>query len=78
MICKKKGQVNYNMNKDCKAKKAVIYARYSSGNQREESIDSQLRICHKFADDHGYRVIEEYTDTKRARSKVFHRRLLKS
>lgn len=63
MICKKKGQVDYNMNKDCKAKKAVIYARYSSGNQREESIDSQLRICHKFADDHGYRVIEEYTDS---------------
>lgn len=46
-----------------KTKKAVIYARYSSGNQREESIDSQLRICQKFADDHGYKVIQEYTDS---------------
>ena len=25
--------------------KAVIYARYSSDNQREESIDGQLREC---------------------------------
>ena len=26
--------------------KGVIYARYSSDNQREESIDGQLRECH--------------------------------
>ena len=30
-------------------KKAVIYARYSSHNQREESIDAQLRECHDYA-----------------------------
>ena len=29
--------------------KAVIYARYSSDNQREESIDDQLRECMEFA-----------------------------
>lgn len=29
--------------------KAVIYARYSSDNQREESIDGQLRECMEFA-----------------------------
>jgi len=29
--------------------KAVIYARFSSHNQREESIDGQLRECNEFA-----------------------------
>lgn len=43
--------------------KAVIYARYSSGNQREESIDAQLRICRKYAEDHDYVVLKEYTDS---------------
>lgn len=30
--------------------KAVIYARYSSDNQREESIEGQIRECTAFAD----------------------------
>ena len=29
--------------------KAVIYARYSSTNQREESIEGQIRECTDFA-----------------------------
>lgn len=29
---------------------SVIYARYSSDNQREESIEGQLRECKAFAD----------------------------
>ena len=29
--------------------KAVIYARYSSDNQREESIEGQIRECMAFA-----------------------------
>lgn len=33
---------------------AVIYARYSSDNQREESIEGQLRECKEFADEEGY------------------------
>lgn len=41
---------------------AVIYARYSSHNQREESIDGQLRKCREFADKNGFTVIEEYCD----------------
>ena len=41
---------------------AVIYARYSSHNQREESIEGQLRKCREFADRNGYVVIEEYCD----------------
>ena len=41
---------------------AVIYARYSSHNQREESIEGQLRKCREFADRNGLTVIEEYCD----------------
>ena len=29
---------------------AVIYARYSSDNQREESIEGQIRECTAYAD----------------------------
>lgn len=42
--------------------KAVIYARYSSDRQREESITSQLRICHDFAERNEIEVIGEYCD----------------
>lgn len=42
--------------------KAVIYARYSSHNQREESIEGQLRKCHEYAKKNGFIVIEEYID----------------
>ena len=42
--------------------RAVIYARYSSDNQREESIDGQLRECKKFAEYNGITVIGEYID----------------
>ena len=41
---------------------AVIYARYSSHNQREESIEGQLKVCHEFAQKNGYTVITEYID----------------
>ena len=40
--------------------KAVIYARYSSHNQREESIEGQLRECHEFAQKNGFSVVDEY------------------
>lgn len=40
----------------------VIYARYSSDNQREESIDGQLRECRAFAEKNGIRVIDTYID----------------
>lgn len=42
---------------------AVIYARYSSSNQREESIAGQLRDCHAFAERNGFTIINEYTDS---------------
>ena len=41
----------------------VIYARYSSHSQREESIEDQLRECRAFAERNGIKVIDEYTDS---------------
>ena len=42
--------------------KAVIYARYSDANQREESIEGQLRECGDFAKRKCYTVIKSYVD----------------
>lgn len=42
--------------------KAVIYARYSSGNQREESIEGQLRENKTFAEKNGIEIISTYID----------------
>ena len=42
---------------------AVIYVKYyNSHNQREESIQEQLRVCHKYARKNNYNVIAEYVD----------------
>ena len=41
---------------------AVIYARYSSSSQREETIEVQIRECTKFAEQNGYTVLRCYTD----------------
>ena len=42
--------------------KAVIYARYSSDNQREESIEGQIRECTAFAEKNGMTVLKHYID----------------
>lgn len=42
--------------------KAVIYARYSSHAQREESIEGQIRECTDFANKNGFTIIGEYCD----------------
>lgn len=44
---------------------AAAYARYSSDNQREESIDAQIRAIRKLCDDRGYTLGEIYTDEAR-------------
>ena len=41
---------------------AVIYARYSCDNQREESIEGQLRECRAFAEKNNYVLIDTYID----------------
>lgn len=40
----------------------VIYARYSSSGQRDESIEGQLRDCHEFALRYGITIVGEYCD----------------
>lgn len=42
--------------------KAVIYARYSSDNQREESIEGQLRECKEYAKKNGITILRTYID----------------
>lgn len=45
--------------------RAVLYARYSPGpNQRDESIEGQLRECKEVAKRHGLMVIHEYIDKR--------------
>ena len=40
----------------------VIYARYSSHNQQETSIEGQLKVCYDYCESNGYNVINEYID----------------
>lgn len=41
-------------------KKCVIYARYSSERQTEQSIEGQLRVCYEFAKNNELIVVHEY------------------
>ena len=42
--------------------KAVIYARYSTEGQREESIEGQLRECTQYCDKNGITIVRHYID----------------
>lgn len=42
--------------------RAAIYARYSSDNQRHESIETQFRICEDYCRQKGYLVVAHYAD----------------
>jgi Site-specific recombinases, DNA invertase Pin homologs len=42
--------------------RAVLYARFSSDKQREESVEGQLRECAAFAEHKGYTVVKTYAD----------------
>ncbi len=46
-------------------KNAVIYARFSSQGQNEQSIESQIRICREYAENQGYNVVNAYNDKAR-------------
>ena len=41
---------------------AVIYARYSSDNQREESIEGQIRECTAYAEKNDITIVKHYID----------------
>ena len=42
--------------------RGVIYARYSSDNQREESIEGQIRENTAYADKNGITIVGHYID----------------
>ena len=48
---------------------AVIYARFSSDRQREESIEGQIRECRAYADKHDINIVGEYIDRAKSASK---------
>lgn len=52
------------------AKRAVIYARFSSDNQREESIDAQVRACKAYCKGKGYLVTHIYRDEAKSGTKL--------
>ncbi len=43
-------------------KRVAIYARYSSDNQRDASIEDQIRLCREHAEREGWQIIRCYTD----------------
>ena len=43
-------------------KTAVIYARYSSDSQTEQSIEGQLHVCHEYAKSHDILILHTYID----------------
>lgn len=45
---------------------AVIYARYSSHAQREESIEQQVAVCREYCERRGYDVLRVYSDAAKS------------
>ena len=45
-----------------KMKTAAVYARYSSDNQTEQSIEGQLRVCEEYAQRNGIVIVDTYID----------------
>lgn len=43
-------------------KNAVIYARYSSDKQTDQSIEGQLRVCNEYAERNGLAIVDTYID----------------
>jgi site-specific DNA recombinase len=48
--------------------RAAIYARYSSENQRPESIEDQIGACRRLASERGFRVLEDHVYADQAQS----------
>src|SRR5712692_1849842 len=42
--------------------RVALYARYSSENQRDASIEDQLRLCRLHAEKQGWTIVDSYTD----------------
>ena len=50
------------MRKTIRLAAAVIYARYSSASQTEQSIEGQLDVCKKYAQDNDLQIVDTYID----------------
>lgn len=55
---------------DFTMQRAVIYARFSSDMQREESIDAQVRACTAYAKSKGYEIVDTYIDEAKSGREV--------
>ena len=53
-------------------KSAVIYARYSSERQTEQSIEGQLRVCNEYAERNDIKIIETYIDRATIAENKYH------
>ncbi|MDZ5697507.1 recombinase family protein [Chelativorans sp. M5D2P16] len=42
--------------------RVALYARYSSDNQREASIEDQFRLCEEHAAREGWQIVERHSD----------------
>lgn len=52
----------------------IAYARYSSHNQREESIEEQLEVIDKYAKEHNIKIVKTYSDYAKSASKNLRKR----
>ncbi len=56
-------KIQWNIPKENQEKTiAVVYARFSSHSQGEQSIEAQVSEAHKYAAAHGYTIVHEYID----------------
>ncbi len=51
--------------------RCAVYARYSSDNQSEASIDDQVRLCRALIDTRGWTYLEAYSDRALSGSSPF-------
>lgn len=47
---------------DFEIKRVALYARFSSDNQRTESIDAQIRAMRKYCQQNHWKIVSEYKD----------------
>lgn len=53
----------------------VLYLRYSSDRQNEQSIEGQMRVCRNYCDSMGYTIVDSYIDRALTASKHTEKRL---
>lgn len=56
-------------------KTVCLYARYSSANQTEQSIEGQVRVCKAFCESHGMKIVKIYADRATSASKDISKRV---